>query len=87
MEPSLRKLGLPTALKHGVINLTKSYVVCKKGNILTPEQAQVLKLIGECLAEFKITLKCVWSKDGSFEVLHKDCFEDEVDNENKMDED
>lgn len=47
-------------------------MVCKEGQILTPNQAQILKLVGECLAEFKITLKCVWNKDGEFRKLQTD---------------
>ena len=42
MEPQLRKLGLPTVLKRGVITLERDYTVCNKGSILTPEQAQIL---------------------------------------------
>jgi len=42
MEPQLRKLGLPTALQRGVINLTQDYTVCTKGSVLTPEQVQIL---------------------------------------------
>lgn len=42
MEPQLRKLGLPTSLKKGVITLDQEYKICSKGSILTPEQAQIL---------------------------------------------
>jgi len=42
MEPQLRKLGLPTALKKGVVTCLFDYTVCKKGDTLTPEQAQLL---------------------------------------------
>lgn len=45
MEPQLRQLGMPTALQKGVITLIKPYKVCQKGDILTPEQAQILVYI------------------------------------------
>lgn len=68
-EPYLRKLGMPTSLDRGVITLLKEYEVCKEGNILTPEQAKILKLFEHKLAPFKLVLKAVWSKDEGFEKL------------------
>ncbi|KAI5635745.1 ribosomal protein l10 domain-containing protein [Phthorimaea operculella] len=62
MEPQLRRLGLPTSLERGVIHLLKDYQVCKKGAVLTPEQASVLKLLGIQMATFKVTIKCHWTK-------------------------
>nr|CAG4652092.1 EOG090X0BJA [Triops cancriformis] len=67
MEPYLRQLGLPTSLKKGVIMLVKAHSVCKEGATLTPEQAQILKLLGQQMAEFAITIEAMWSKDGEFE--------------------
>ncbi|XP_063394994.1 mRNA turnover protein 4 homolog [Cydia fagiglandana] len=69
IEPHLRKLGLPTTLERGVVTLIKEYQVCKKGAVLTPEQASILKLLGKQIAEFKVTIKCHWSKGKGF---HKD---------------
>ncbi|XP_057702793.1 mRNA turnover protein 4 homolog isoform X1 [Corythoichthys intestinalis] len=70
MEPQLRQLGLPTALKKGVVTLLKDHTVCKDGDILTPEQARILKLLGIEMAEFKVTIKCMWSSEtGAFEIL------------------
>ncbi|XP_018580713.1 mRNA turnover protein 4 homolog [Scleropages formosus] len=72
MEPQLRQLGLPTALKKGVVTLLKDYEVCKDGDILTPEQARILKLFGIEMAEFKVSVKCVWnSETGDFEQLER----------------
>lgn len=42
MEPQLRKLGLPTELIKGIVHLRSDHQVCKEGDILTPEQAQIL---------------------------------------------
>lgn len=68
MEPQLRQLGLPTALKKGVVTLLKDFEVCKEGDILTPEQARILKLLGIEMAEFKVQIKCMWNSEaGEFE--------------------
>jgi mRNA turnover protein 4 len=42
MEPHLRQLGLPTQLNKGTVELRQDFAVCKKGDVLTPEQAQIL---------------------------------------------
>uniref|UniRef100_A0A8C5W631 Ribosome assembly factor mrt4 n=1 Tax=Microcebus murinus TaxID=30608 RepID=A0A8C5W631_MICMU len=57
MEPQLRQLGLPTTLRRGVVTLLSDYKMCKEGDMLTPEQACVLKLFGYEMAEFKVTIK------------------------------
>ncbi|NP_001017657.1 mRNA turnover protein 4 homolog [Danio rerio] len=70
MEPQLRQLGLPTALKKGAVTLIKDFEVCKEGDTLTPEQARILKLFGFEMAEFKLSIKCMWnSESGEFEKL------------------
>uniref|UniRef100_A0A1E1W6I7 Ribosome assembly factor mrt4 n=2 Tax=Pectinophora gossypiella TaxID=13191 RepID=A0A1E1W6I7_PECGO len=69
IEPHLRRLGLPTSLERGVIHLIKEYQVCKEGVPLTPEQASILKLLGIQMANFKVTMKCHWTKGKGF---HKD---------------
>ena len=71
MDPQLRQLGLPTKLDRGVVTLTKGFVVCKAGDVLKPEQARILKLLGRQMAEFKIHVTAVWSNDGTFEVLEE----------------
>lgn len=73
MEPQLRQLGLPTALKKGVVTLLKDYEVCKEGDVLTPEQARILKLLGIEMAEFKVQIKCMWnSETGNFESFSEE---------------
>ncbi|XP_031552981.1 mRNA turnover protein 4 homolog [Actinia tenebrosa] len=69
MEPNLRQLGLPTSLQKGVVTLLNDYNVCKEGDVLTPEQARILKLFGNPMAEFHISLTCRWSNNGKFEEL------------------
>jgi len=63
MEPQLRKLGLSTTLVRGVPSLSTSHVVCRQGDVLTAEQAQLLKLVGEMTATFKVRLRARWSED------------------------
>ncbi|KAG0264803.1 mRNA turnover 4 [Mortierella polycephala] len=63
MEPQLRSLGMPTVLKNGIVTLLNDYRVCKEGQTLTPEQAQLLKLFNVQMAEFHVTLKSYY-KDG-----------------------
>ncbi len=69
MEPHLRQLGLPTSLKKGVITLVGEHTVCKEGDSLTPEQARILKLLGNTMVDFKIDLLGMWSNNGTFEDL------------------
>ncbi|XP_044301280.1 mRNA turnover protein 4 homolog isoform X2 [Varanus komodoensis] len=73
MEPQLRQLGLPTALRKGVVMLLSDYEVCKEGDTLTPDQARILKLFGYTMAEFKVTIRSVWSAEtGELELLVRD---------------
>lgn len=53
IETQLRALGMPTALKKGVVTLLGEYTVCKKGDTLTSEQTRILKLLGHQQANFK----------------------------------
>ncbi|KAG8431721.1 hypothetical protein GDO86_020302 [Hymenochirus boettgeri] len=85
MEPQLRQLGLPTALKKGVVTLLSDYELCKEGDALTPEQARILKLFGFEMAEFKVTIKSMWvSETGEFQQFQVDT--DDKSEEEDMDE-
>jgi len=83
LEPYLRQLGLPTSLVKGVIHLVKDHEVCKLGDVLTPETAKILEFLGYEMAEFHITIDCVWSKDGSFMQLTKETDLDTKENKKK----
>ncbi|GFR06240.1 mRNA turnover protein 4 homolog [Trichonephila clavata] len=69
LEPSLKRLGLSTTLKDGVIYLLKDYAVCKAGEALSLESARILRLLGKQMVEFKIRLLSVWSQNGNFADL------------------
>lgn len=71
LEPHLRQLGLPTSLQKGVVTLVKDYEVCKEGDVLKPEQASILKLLGIKMAEFKVSLEFLWNSNGTCEVLRE----------------
>ena len=42
IEPHLRKLGLPSSLDKGVVTLLKDHTVCKAGEVLNADKANVL---------------------------------------------
>ncbi|CAD6222382.1 GSCOCG00000943001-RA-CDS [Cotesia congregata] len=69
IEPHLRQLGMPTALKKGVVTLIKDYEVCKKGFPLTPEQAKILKLFSMQLATFKLIPLGFYSKKKGYQKI------------------
>jgi mRNA turnover protein 4 len=50
MVESLRALGLPVDLKKGKVWLSQNYTICKKGAVLTPEQAKLLVSIFDIYA-------------------------------------
>ncbi|XP_055920355.1 mRNA turnover protein 4 homolog [Eupeodes corollae] len=84
MEPHLRSLGMPTKLEKGVITLYSDYTVCEEGKVLTPEQARILKLIGNQMAKFRLTIKCSWNQKDGFE-MHDSSKQDESNSESEDD--
>lgn len=68
LEPQLRKLGLPTKLERGVPALLTDHTVCQEGEMLSPEQARILKLLGKEQAAFHLVMESFWTRhDGKFE--------------------
>ena len=73
MEPQLRQLGLPTTLKKGVVNLLGEYTVCSKGDVLTADQARLLKLLGHQQAKFRYDASAIPEKKALFNGVNL-CF-------------
>eukprot|EP01102_Stenamoeba_stenopodia_P005135 TRINITY_DN15645_c0_g1_i1.p1 TRINITY_DN15645_c0_g1~~TRINITY_DN15645_c0_g1_i1.p1 ORF type:complete len:240 (-),score=64.17 TRINITY_DN15645_c0_g1_i1:15-734(-) len=69
MADRLRKLGLPVMLKNGVIVLEKDFSVCEVGDVLTPEQTKILKLLQIKMSDFHFIPVCSWSEAKGFESL------------------
>jgi len=69
LEPQFRKLGLPTLLKSSKIHLMGDFTLCTQGKMLTPEQSQLLKLLGIKMARFKVTIEASWHKNEVSEYL------------------
>ena len=69
IEPHLRSLGLPTKLEKGIVTLYQEHTVCEEGDILSSQQARILKLFGKQQAEFRLQMLAVWSNDGEFKIL------------------
>merc|ERR1719389_630124 len=64
IEAHLRQLGLPTQLREGVIHLLGDHTVCKEGQELSADAAQILKLLDVKQARFLMTVEAHWTKDG-----------------------
>ena len=61
IEPTLRKLGVPSKLVKGRVELENEYVVCREGEVLGSGQTTLLKMFGVVTAEFKVALRAYWS--------------------------
>lgn len=59
-DPQLRKLGLTTIMNRGIPTLTNPHKICTQGKALSAEQAQLLKLIGERMVQFRVGLLARW---------------------------
>jgi len=74
MESQFRQLGISLKLDNGKFIPISDFVVCKKGEALSPEQAQMVKHLGIQMDEFKFFMISYLSKGGEFKNLN-----DEVD--------
>jgi mRNA turnover protein 4 len=81
MEPHLRKLGLSTRLEKGVITMGGPQTVCRKGDTLTAEQAQILKLLGVKMSVFRLALRYMWDKETGEVKEHDGALDHEVEEE------
>ncbi len=63
VEPHLRKLGLPTRLVKGKVELDGEFVVCKEGDVLGSGQTTLLKMFGVAMAEFRVGVEAYWERE------------------------
>lgn len=68
MEPTLRSLNMPTSLVNGKVMLQSDHVVCRKGDVLTPEQCKLLTIFEVQMAIFQVKIHAVWN-NGTFTIL------------------
>ncbi|EAL43111.1 60S acidic ribosomal protein po putative [Entamoeba histolytica] len=68
LELHLRKNLLPVELKDGILSCKEEYVVCKKGQKLTPQAARLLEYFDIKMAVFEIRVLSI-VQDGKFEEL------------------
>ena len=85
MEPSLRKLGVPTRLVKGKIELEREFEVCKEGDVLGSGQTTLLKMFGVTMAEFKVGIRAYWQAETGKVTVVDEQLEDEV-NMNSIEE-
>ena len=72
VEPNLRKLGLPTRLVKGKVELDGEFVVCKEGEVLGSGQTTLLKMFGIAMAEFRVGVEAYWEREtGEVTVVGK----------------
>lgn len=68
IEPYLRKLGLPTRVHEGKIEMLGDFVVCSPGEVVDTEKSKILRLLNVQQGEMKIELKAVWM-NGEYKEL------------------
>lgn len=72
VEPNLRRLGLPTRLVKGKVELDGEFVVCKEGEVLGSGQTTLLKMFGVAMAEFRVRVEAYWEREmGEVTVVRK----------------
>lgn len=61
LEVGVRKLGMPTRLVKGRVELENEYTVCTEGEVLSSAQTALLKTFGVVSAEFRVEVRAWWS--------------------------
>lgn len=61
MDGYLRELGLPVQLENGTITNVRNYTVCKPGDVLTKNQATLLKQFGIKMDTYTVEPIAVWN--------------------------
>ena len=69
IEPMLRKLGVPSRLMKGRVELDTEFVVCKEGAVLGSGQTTLLKMFGVALARFRVEVVAYYEKEGEKVVV------------------
>ena len=70
IEPTLRKLGVPSRLVKGIVELDNEFEVCKEGDVLSSAQTTLLKMFGIAMAEFGVEVRAYWvAETGEVVVL------------------
>lgn len=59
---------------QGVVTLLADFVVCKEGDVLTPQQAALLRVFEVKMAVFKMSLIGRWTAQGLY-MHFEDMFE------------
>jgi mRNA turnover protein 4 len=61
-DPGLRRLGVPTRVVAGRVELAEEHVVCREGEVLGSGQTALLKMFGVGMAEFVVGLRAYWAR-------------------------
>ncbi|KAG8530377.1 uncharacterized protein KY384_004879 [Bacidia gigantensis] len=63
IEPTLRKLGVPTRLIKGKVALESEFEVCREGEVLGSGQTSLLKIFGVAMAEFRVQIVACYNRE------------------------
>uniref|UniRef100_A0A0G4GH86 Large ribosomal subunit protein uL10-like insertion domain-containing protein n=1 Tax=Chromera velia CCMP2878 TaxID=1169474 RepID=A0A0G4GH86_9ALVE len=70
-ENKFRELGLPVAVESGKIHLLEDITVCRVGETLTPQAAQLLKKVDAKTARLTVNIEDVWTNPDPVENKKK----------------
>lgn len=70
MESQLRQIGISLKLDNSKFIPIADFLVCKKGEPLTPDQALMVKHLGLQMDEFKFYIGAYLTKGGEFKNLN-----------------